>query len=653
MKPFAARRARILVVEDEALIAEEIAERLLQRGYEVVGGEATAEGAVRAARELAPDLVLMDIRLRGVADGIQAAERIALGAGIPIVYLTAHSDKATLDRAKKTAPFGYVLKPFQEQDLVVAIEIALQRHLVERRLRESEARYATTLSSIGDGVVATDRERRVTFMNPAAEALTGWPAAEAEGRPVEEVMRLVLDPRRPAPHPIVEALRLGAAVHLPGELDLVDRRGAAIPIEDSAAPIVDEGGETTGAVMAFRDCREKRAARESLRRAEERLREAQRMEAVGRLAGGVAHDFNNMLTVILGCCEMLENALEPGGVESALVHDVLEAARRAAGLTDQLLGLSRQRVLRPRTVELGALVRGLEGLMRRLLGGRVELDLAEGPGPLHVSVDTAAFEQALVNLVKNARDAMQPDGGRLGLCLGCVEVSSEPEPALAELAPGRYATLEVKDNGHGMDEATRRRAFEPFFTTKPVGQGTGLGLATVYGMVKQSGGHLSVASAPGRGTALTIYLPAVEEPRPTGAAVEEPRAGQVRGRETVLVVENDPALRRMAVAGLRSYGYAVLEAVDGEEALRTIEAEPRAIDLLVTDMLLPGWTARHVAELLHSRRPGLRVLYLSGPTDDEILLRELVDTRVALLRKPFTPADLARRVREVMERPAP
>ncbi len=638
-------KARILVVEDEGLVAQEIIERLDLVGYQVVGEEVTAEGAIATAKRLAPDLILMDIRLKGAMDGISAARWIREEVDVPVVYLTAHSDRATLQRAKTTLPFGYVLKPFQENDLVVTIEMALQRHEFERRLRESEARYATTLKSIGDGVIATDAGRRVTFMNPAAETLTGWPFGKAEGQPVEEVMRLIGEqkPTR-ADHPIEQAISGRAVVHLDDAISLIDRQGGTVPIEDSAAPIMSSTGEVLGAVMAFRDCRERRRSQEALREAEERLQAALRMEAIGRLAAGVAHDFNNMLTVILGCCDQLGRTIPPGGVEAKLVRTMLDAGGRASALTDQLLAFGQRRLLEPRVVELNGLVRGIEGLIARILEAEIRLEIEASPELLYAKVDPGQLEQALVNLAANARDAMAADGGSVTLKLSALEVS-EDAPAMTSLAPGRYVVIHVHDTGLGMDAETRDRIFEPFYTTK-AGRGTGLGLATVYSTIRQSNGFLEVASSEGEGTTFAIYLPRTEPgdaPLPTPAV--QPR--QCYGTETILLVEDSRAVRKVACEGLRSFGYTVRMANDGPEAFQAFDEQ---VDLLVTDMMLPGWNGRQVAERLVRKKDDLKVLFISGSTQDVGLARGLLEDGVHFLRKPFTITELARKVREVLDR---
>lgn len=294
----APRPNRILVVEDEGIVSRDIQNRLTSLGYVVAGSAETGVEAIRLAGERRPNLVLMDVRLKGDMDGVEAAEHIRANWQIPIVYLTAYADDATLQRARVTEPFGYILKPFEERELPTVIEMALYKHAAERRLRLSERRYATTLQSIGDAVIATDAEGRVTFLNPVAEALTGWPAAEAIGQPLDEVFRIIGEQsRQTVENPVTRVLREGTIVGLGNHTVLIARDGREHLIDDCAAPIHDED-RCTGAVLVFRDITEKR-------RLEEQLRQAQRMEGIGRLAGGIAHDFNNLLTIINGYCRLI------------------------------------------------------------------------------------------------------------------------------------------------------------------------------------------------------------------------------------------------------------------------------------------------------------------------------------------------------------
>jgi signal transduction histidine kinase/ActR/RegA family two-component response regulator len=383
------------------------------------------------------------------------------------------------------------------------------------------------------------------------------------------------------------------------------------------------------------------------RKLEEQLRQAQKMEAVGQLAGGVAHDFNNLLTAILGYTNLM---LDDIAAEDPLRQDLIEiqsAGERAASVTRQLLAFSRRQMLHPQIVDINTLVTQLEKLLRRLINEDVELVTALPSDLLPVRVDPASVEQILVNLAVNARDAM-PLGGRLTIETANVDLDDTYVFTHAIMPPGRYVMLAVGDTGEGMDEATRARIFEPFFTTKEQGKGSGLGLATVYGMVKQSGGFIWVYSELGHGTVFKVYLPPAEA-RTAARAVDLDRRGDSKpGWETVLLVEDEDAVRALAREVLRRHGYVVLEARHGVDALRLAERHTDDIHLLVTDVVMPHMSGREAAERLTTVRPAMKVLFMSGYTDHAVMQRDLTPG-AAFLQKPFTPEAFARKVRQVLD----
>jgi CheY-like chemotaxis protein len=372
------------------------------------------------------------------------------------------------------------------------------------------------------------------------------------------------------------------------------------------------------------------------------------MEAVGQLAGGVAHDFNNLLTVIGGRCYLMLAKLGPDDELRREVELVRGAAERAARLTHQLLALSRKQVLEPRVLDLNETVTGIEPLLRRLIGEDIEISVTGGSDLGRVKADAGQLEQVILNLAVNARDAM-PQGGRLVLETANAAVDERAARRTPDLAPGSYVLLCVTDSGHGMDAATRAQIFEPFFTTKEVGKGTGLGLATVYGIVKQSGGFIEVESELGRGASFKVYLPRVEE------AVAVPETARVsgtrpRGSETVLLVEDDENLRTLAREILTVHGYTVLEAASPRDALRTNQTHQGSIDLVLTDVVMPEMNGRQLADHLKVSRRAMRVLFMSGYTGAALGAGgEMADFTGQLLQKPFTPDGLTRRVREVLD----
>ncbi|MFO0750532.1 MAG: GAF domain-containing protein [Myxococcota bacterium] len=397
---------------------------------------------------------------------------------------------------------------------------------------------------------------------------------------------------------------------------------------------------------AKRELAERKRAEAALDATEEQLRQAQKMEAVGRLAGGVAHDFNNLLTVILSYVTLLLDELPSPEQTRADLREVKEASERAADLTRQLLAFSRQQVTQPRVLDLGAIVEGLAKMNRRIIGEDIEYKTLHAAGLGRVKADPRHIEQVVMNLVVNARDAM-PQGGQLTIETRNVDLDEHYADEHLGVAPGRYVMLAVSDTGTGMDKATQLRIFEPFFTTKAVGKGTGLGLSTVFGIVKQSGGHIWVYSELGQGTTFKIYFPRSDAGVSAEVAAAPPTT--LSGGETLLVVEDDEQLRAIARNVLRRHGYDVLEARNGHEGLAEATRFPGPIHLLVTDVVMPQMGGRELARRLEATRPGLKVLYMSGYTDDAIVHHGVLEPGVTLLQKPFTPPALLRRVREVLD----
>ena len=384
-----------------------------------------------------------------------------------------------------------------------------------------------------------------------------------------------------------------------------------------------------------------------------RLRQAgteqhkQRMEGIGLLAGGVAHDFNNLLTIINGYTDLLLKCPPQDGAAVDMLRQIRSAGQRAAGLTRQLLAFSRKQILAPVVLDLNLLISELEKMLRRLIGEDIDLAAALSPDLGRVKADPTQIEQVIINLSVNARDAM-PKGGKLTIETRNVVLDESYTQQYPDVRPGRYVMLAVADNGTGMDAAIRARLFEPFFTTKEVGKGTGLGLATVYGIIQQSGGHLAVSSEPGQGSTFKIYLPRCDEPLP--ASQSAPGAAQpAQGTETILLVEDEDGVRSIASLALQANGYTVLAARHGEEALQICHEHRGPIHLLLTDVIMPRMSGRELADRIQALRPNLRILYLSGYTDDAIVRHGVLETGTAFLHKPFTPGRLARKVREVLD----
>jgi PAS domain S-box-containing protein len=389
-----------------------------------------------------------------------------------------------------------------------------------------------------------------------------------------------------------------------------------------------------------------RAETAQRRRLEEQIREAQKLEALGRFAGGVAHDFNNLLTVILGSSELLARSVREEA-SRALIEDVRLASERAAALTRQLLAFGRRQMIVRQALDLNLLIRRLESMIRRLIGEHIALSLALDAEIGSVVADSGQIEQVLLNLVANARDAM-PDGGRLTIATQAVSIDGE-WPEHPEIVAGRYVVLSVTDTGHGIDADTRPHIFEPFFTTKSPGEGTGLGLATVYGVVNQNGGYICVDSAPAQGTLFSIYLPEAGVAADDRPAHSEETARARAGTETILVAEDEETVRSLMRAALVQQGYTVIDAANGVDAMRLFDEHAGSIDMLITDMVMPYMSGRQLHAALRSRQAHLSVLFLSGYTDEFVASQFVTGPHAAFLQKPFTLESLTRTVRELLD----
>jgi PAS domain S-box-containing protein len=490
--------------------------------------------------------------------------------------------------------------------------------------RQAERTLRAILETSGDAVLVLDAGGGVRHANPATERLFGYGAAELAGRSLDELLA--------APAPDTGGAGWPAAVQA---VRVTARRkdGTTFPAELTVGAMPLDPERLFAAFV--HDLTERN-------RLEDQLRQAVKMEAVGRLAGGIAHDFNNQLTIINGYADLLLGSLPAEDPSRDFLGEIRRSGEHAADLTRQLLAFSRKQHLTPRVLNLNTVLGELGKMLRRLLGADVELrtDLDPALGP--VRADAGQLEQVLVNLAVNARDSM-PGGGRLE-----IRTRNRDVATAAEVPAGEYVLLEVADTGAGMSEEVRSCIFEPFFTTKEVGKGTGLGLATVYGIVKQSGGHIEVDSAPGRGTTFRVLLPRVDQAALFGVGPAE--VFQVpRGTETILLVEDEAGVRGLASIILRSCGYEVLEAADGPEAVRLCEGRVAEIDLLVTDVVMPRMNGPQLADRLRRLRPALRVLFVSGYTDDAIVPTDVLAAGQAFLHKPFTPARLAGKVRQVLD----
>ena len=522
--------------------------------------------------------------------------------------------------------------------------LAIQQDITERRaageaLRSSEHRLRTLFETMNLIALVLDARGRVEYVNPFLLNLTGYTRDEVVGGSWFE--RFLLPAERADLGRVFEEM-LAHGSHAHYRNSILTKSGQARTIAWHNTVLRDSEGRPTGSLSVGEDITEHA-------RLEEQYRQAQKMEAVGRLAGGVAHDFNNLLTVISSYAEILRDDLPPGDARLQDVEPIIQAAAGAAGLTRQLLAFSRQQVIQPRAVALEEVVAQSEKLLRRVIGEDIALSTALGATPSVTQIDPGQLEQVIMNLAVNARDAM-PKGGRLTIETRLVDLDADYAKAHWPATAGRFAMLSMTDTGLGMDAATQAQIFEPFFTTKEAGKGTGLGLATVYGIVKQSGGFIWVYSEPGQGTTFKLYFPAVEEPAETG--VLHPVLAEVtRGSETILLCEDAAAVRAVSREILERSGYTVLEAPTGRAALDLVAKRRAPIALLITDVVMPEMSGKQLADAFKALRPESRVLYMSGYTDDAIVRHGVLEPGIAYLQKPFSIDDLTRKVREVLDAP--
>jgi len=743
-------KANILIVEDESIIASVIAAALKKFEYEVIDILNTGEAAVTTALRKKPDLILMDIRLQGELDGIGAVELIQKQMDIPVIYLTAYADEPTLERAKKTKPYGYIPKPFQEIELKTTIEMALYKHGFELQLKESEAKFRslfensqdviyisdkngkllemnpagldlfgyereemvgsepdylyvdpgdrktflsqlkhdkylkdhelrlqnkkgdivlalvtanaiidtsgkisgiqgiirdvtekkkreetllllqTAIDSSSEAVIITDRRARIVYLNPAVEAMTGYNTLELLDKDVSILRSEESEEKNKEMWGTIQMGRSWAG-------EFVNRRkdGSLYNQRAIISPVLDDKGEISHYVSIASDITKEK-------KLEEQMLQAAKMDSLGRLASGIAHDFNNYLTIINGYSEMLL-AENESGKDSENLKIILQAGKNASKLVAKILGFSRRQAPVPTVLDVNTILAELERMVRRLLGERIELRLELNPSAGRVCIDPGQFEQLLINLVLNARDAM-PGGGKLIL-------ASEPR-ALDEaqaakhpgLRPGNYVAIRVQDSGTGMEPQVLARIFEPFFTTKPAGEGTGLGLALVFGIIGQNGGVIWAESEPGHGSTFHLLLPQAT----TAPSVKpERRPGRRFDGRSVLLIEDEQNIRQLLHAILESLGLKVLEAADGAQGIKIAEETPH-LDLLFSDVVLPGLSGIEAAERIRKLHPKIAVILSSGQGENYLKRAGLDLAKVQFIAKPSSRKSIEEKIGEAL-----
>jgi PAS domain S-box-containing protein len=561
-----------------------------------------------------------------------AQEARATGVGRPMEYRIRHKD-GTWRTLESTASLIRNEKGEPENFVIVNRDVTERKHAAEA-LRRSEASFRSAIVDAPYGIFRANLTGEFLMVNAALEKMLGYGSQE-------ELLEASLTTsiyRYPAEHQRISELFLSDKHFKDVEVEWKRKNGSFITVRCSGWPV--KGDRSTYVEVFAEDVTERRVL-------ERQLRMAQKMEAIGRLSGGIAHDFNNLLGVIIGYIQVMKRSIAPGDTSYEYAEEIEKASQRAVSLTRQLLAFSRQQVLEPTILNLNSLVSDLEKMLPRMIGEDIQLNLLLDPAIGQVKADPGQIEQVLMNLAVNARDAM-PDGGKLTIQTANAELDEAFVREHQGSISGKYVMLAVTDSGTGMDPETQAQIFEPFFTTKERDKGTGLGLATVYGVVKQSSGYIAVDSEKGKGASFKIYLPRIEQPVATPIEIHQPPL-TVHGCETVLLVEDAEPLRKLAHMFLRDSGYQVLTAAEGSEAERVAAQHPGPIHLLLTDVVMPGINGRVLAERLAPRHPDMKVLYMSGYTDSFIAGHGVLEEGVHLLHKPFTEEALMRKVRELLD----
>ncbi|MBU2520683.1 MAG: response regulator [Proteobacteria bacterium] len=753
---------KILIVEDEAIVAEDIRNSLQGLGYIISAVVSSGNEAITKIEEDRPDLVLMDIVLKGDMDGIEAAGQIYSRFDIPVVYLTAFTDEKTIERAKLTEPFGYIVKPFDDRELHTIVEMAVYKHKIESKLKENERWLSTILRSIGDAVIVTDTEGNIRFMNDVACYLTGWKLEEAVGKTLADIFNIVNEQtRKKVENPVTKVIRKGKVVGLANHTILISKDGTEIPIDDSGAPVRDEKGNIIGVVLVFHDIIERYEAEKKLQESEQRyrslyeyalsglyrsrisdgkillankivadmlgyesveeltkefkfseaysperrlelirileqegtltdfeievkkkdggkidliisakiypedgyiegamiditerkhlesqVRQAQKMESIGTLAGGIAHDFNNLLMGIQGYASLMLNDLDPDHNHYNKLKNIEKQVKSGAELSAQLLGFARGGKYDVKPTHINKLLQKSAEMFGRT---KKEITIREkyAPDLWTVKVDRGQIEQVFLNLFINAWQAM-PDAGDIYLETSNV-VFSKSYTKPHEVKPGKYVRISVTDTGIGMDKETASRVFDPFFTTKGVGRGTGLGLASAYGIIKNHGGMIHVYSEKGQGSTFNIYLPAIDA-KAEPISFHDEEEVKTGNEEAILLVDDEAIILDVGKEILDVLGYKVFLASGGNEAIEIYKENKDKIALVILDMVMPGMGGGETYKSLKSINPDIKVMlssgYNLGGEAAEIMKQGVND----FIQKPFTMTKLSHKIRNILEK---
>ena len=648
------KKFNILIVDDTPENLQVLGAMLEQAGYEVRIATSGPE-ALQDAAKVPPDLILLDIMMPEM-DGFEVCRRLKADEGlrlIPVIFISALGMVDQKLQAFREGAVDYVTKPFQAEEVLARVNTHVQlaqmeelrREIAARKVAEKELRkLSRAVEQSAASIAITDLQGNIEYVNPAFCRMTGYTAEELLGNNPRVLKTGVTTAEE---YRILWSTITGGGVWT-GEFCNKRKNGELYWERARIAPITDSGGGITQFVAVKEDITALKQAEEESVRLEEQLQQAQKMESVGRLAGGVAHDFNNILTVIHGYSQIAMMAADPAQKIYGYLEEILKAAERAAALTQQLLAFASKQVIAPKLLDLNGAVAGMLKMLQRLIGEDIQLTWLPEKDLWPVMMDPSQVDQLLANLCVNARDAIDNIGSVTIATLNC-SLDAQFCAAYPDAIPGEYVLLSVSDSGCGMDEETMAKIFEPFFTTKMIGKGTGLGLATVFGIVKQNSGIITVSSEPGAGTKFLIYIP-----RHTGVPwevqKEKTAAPPPRGVETILLVEDDRTILNLTALLLEKQGYRVLATDSPTEAVTLATEHASEIALLITDVIMPGMNGKDLAVTLKSLTQQLSCLFMSGYTSDTIATHGVLEEGVHFIQKPFSLTALAVKVREVLDR---
>ncbi len=639
-------RLRILVVEDEAIIAADLRQQLIKLGYEPVGHAVSGEQAVQLARELKPDLVLMDIQLSGAMDGVAASRAIQETLSLPVIFLTAFGEEQTFERAKLTDPFGFILKPFTERELRTTLAMAVYKHGVELQLKQQALALQELNQELASQKFALDQHALVSTTNvQGAITYSNERFCQVSGYAAEELLgqnhRLLNSGTHPPEFFAELWATLARGQVWRGEICNRAKQGSLYWVNATIVPLLGLDGKPRAYISIREDITERRLL-------ENRLRQGQKMEAIGRLAGGIAHDFNNILAAIIGYGNLLQLDAAGNAAAQEDVAEILGAANRAKDIVLQILTFSRQREPSRQIIRLDSVLVEAMKFLRATLPAQIKIQMDLVTNPPAVLADATQLYQVILNLAANAQHAMEGQPGTLSIRLDAFQPDAAFIRVHPEMRPINHARLTMADTGHGMDAKILEHIFEPFFTTKPVGQGTGLGLAVVDGIVRSQDGHITVASEIGQGTTFTLYFPAQAADVSSDQTVS-PSLTAGHG-ERILLVDDEPAITSSLRRMLARLNYQVTVSNHPRAAVSLFQQNPAAFDLVMTDLTMPEMSGLELARELHALRPELPIILASGLIPELQRAEFQAAGIVEIMAKPVMIDGLAELLRRILQK---